>query len=49
MTDYGFLSIIPPLLSIILAVITKEVFVSLSIGCFLGAIIIAGWDPFTAL
>lgn len=49
MENFGFLSIVPPLLSIILAVITKEVFVSLIMGCFVGTVIIAGWNPFVAL
>ena len=49
MENYGFLSVIAPLLSIILAVVTKEVFVSLFLGCFVGTVIIAGWNPFIAL
>ena len=30
--EYGFLSLIPPLLTIVLALVTKNVFVSLFIG-----------------
>lgn len=49
MNDYGFWSLVPPLLSIILAVATKEVFISLMAGCFVGSLILAGWNPFVAL
>lgn len=47
--NYGFLSLIPPILAIGLAVVTKEVFVSLMIGCFVGAVFVCGWNPFSAL
>lgn len=36
---YGFWSVIPPLLAIVLAFITKEVILSLLIGVFSGAVI----------
>lgn len=38
--NYGWLSIIPPILTILLALITKEVFLSLFIGILVGATII---------
>lgn len=47
--DYGFLSIIPPVLAIVLAVITKEVFISLFIGIFAGELIMQKWAFFPAL
>lgn len=34
--DYGFLSVIPPIVTIVLAILTRNVFVSLFIGIFLG-------------
>lgn len=37
--NYGFLSVIPPLLAIVLAFVTKEVILSLLIGIFSGAAI----------
>ena len=37
--DYGILSVFPPLLAIILAIITRQVFVSLFLGIWLGALI----------
>jgi len=48
MEDYGFLSILPPIIAITLAIITKEVFVSLVIGIFTGALIISNYSFFTA-
>lgn len=45
MTDYGFWSLIPPLVAIILAIITRQVFVSLGIGIILGWIIVANGNP----
>lgn len=49
MENYGFLALIPPLLSIALAIITKEVFISLFVGCFVAAFFIAGFNPLLAL
>lgn len=46
--EYGFLSIIPPLLTIVLAIITKEVLLSLCIGVFGGYMIIAAGSPMVA-
>lgn len=45
--EYGWLSIIPPILAIILALITKEVFLSLFIAVFVGATILTGFNPLT--
>jgi len=49
MENYGFLAVLPPIISITLAVLTKNVIVSLFVGCFVGAIFIAGWNPLIAL
>lgn len=38
----GWLAIIPPLIAIVLAIVTKEVLLSLFIACFAGATILAG-------
>ena len=38
-------SLLPPLLAIILAFATKEVYSSLFIGAFLGALLCANFDP----
>jgi Na+/H+ antiporter NhaC len=47
--DVGFLSVVPPLLTIVLAIVTKEVLLSLSIGVFTGCMIMADWNPLGAL
>jgi tetracycline resistance efflux pump len=39
--DYGFLSILPPLLAIVLAIATRQVIVSLFLAVWLGASISA--------
>jgi Na+/H+ antiporter NhaC len=41
MTDYGWLSVLPPLLAILLAIKTRQVYLSLFLGIVLGWIIIA--------
>ena len=46
MTDYGFWSLIPPLLAIGLAIRTKQVVFSLSLGIFVGYLIIKGGNIF---
>ncbi len=43
--DYGILSIIPPLVALLLAFITKEVYISLFTGILSGYLIMAGWNP----
>lgn len=43
--DYSFWSVVPPLLTILLAIITKEVVLSLSIGVITGAFIVADLNP----
>ncbi len=44
MHDYGILSILPPLLAIILALKTKQVYVSLVLGIWLGWLIVSDWN-----
>lgn len=45
MPDYGLLSLLPPLLAIALAVHTREVYLSLVAGIWLGWTIVASWNP----
>ncbi len=45
----GWFSIVPPLLAIILALVLRQVLVSLSLGIFIGAVFIYDYNPFTAL
>ena len=49
MEHYGFLSILPPILAVILAVKTKNVISSLFWGGLLGVLILCGWNPIIAL
>ncbi|MBA7697237.1 hypothetical protein ES703_105897 [subsurface metagenome] len=47
MDTYGWFSILPPLLAIFLAIKTKHVYISLTLGIWIGWTIIHGWNPFT--
>ncbi|MGD2294373.1 MAG: Na+/H+ antiporter NhaC family protein [Candidatus Aminicenantes bacterium] len=49
MDTYGWLSILPPLLAIFLAIKTKHVYISLTLGIWLGWTIIHNWDPLAGL
>ncbi len=49
MEHFGLWGIIPPLLAIILALITKDVIFSLFTGILSGALIVSGGNPFYAL
>ncbi|MFV1988645.1 MAG: Na+/H+ antiporter NhaC family protein [Gemmatimonadota bacterium] len=46
---FGFASLLPPLLAIGLAVYTRQVYLSLAAGIWLGFTIAAGWNPATGL
>ena len=43
--EYGFLSLVPPLLTIALALVTKNVFVSLFIGIMTGSFVLNAFAP----
>ena len=43
--EYGFLSLIPPLLTIVLALVTKNVFISLFIGIMTGSFVLNAFAP----
>jgi Na+/H+ antiporter NhaC len=47
--DYGFLSIVPPLLTIALAIYSKNVIFALTIGILCGSLVITDFNPFAAL
>jgi Na+/H+ antiporter NhaC len=49
MDNYGILSIIPPALSIFLAIYTHNVIFSLAMGAFAGSLIITQFNPFFAV
>ena len=44
----GWLSLIPPLLAVVLAVVFRNVYLALSLATFGGALIIAQWNPLLA-
>lgn len=47
-TSYGFLSVVPPLVAIGLALVFKDVVISLFLGVFTGALILSGGNPVAA-
>ena len=49
MNDYGFLSIVPPLLTIVVALYSKNVLFALITGILSGSLIIANFNPFYAI
>jgi Na+/H+ antiporter NhaC len=49
MESYGILSVLPPLLALGMAIKTKQVYVSLLLGIWLGWTIMSGWNPLTGL
>ena len=44
MDNYGILSLLPPIIAIFLAIRTKQVFISLITGIFIGWLIIGDWN-----
>ncbi len=49
MSDPGWVSVLPPVLAIILAVWTRQVFLSLGAGIWIGWTILEGWNPLSGL
>lgn len=49
MQDYGFLSIVPPLLTIALAIYSRNVILALTFGILCGSLIITEFNPFNAI
>lgn len=47
--EYGILSLLPPLIAIGLALITKQTVFSLIMGLWVGVTILNGWNPIIAL
>ncbi len=44
MDDFGLLSVLPPLVAIVLALLTRQVYISLVVGIWLGWMIISDWN-----
>jgi tetracycline resistance efflux pump len=49
MTDATWVSVLPPLLAIVLAIWTRQVYLSLAGGIWLGWSILEGWNPLAGL
>ena len=49
MEHFGLLALIPPILTVVLAIWTKDVIISLFLGILSGTIIVAGGNPYSAL
>ena len=49
MTEPTWISVLPPLLAIALAIVTRQVYLSLASGIWLGWTIMAGWNPIAGL
>ena len=47
--SFGWLSIVPPVVAIALAILTRQVYLSLGLFILLGQTIIAGLDPLTGM
>ncbi len=45
MDTYGWISILPPILAILLSIKTKQVYISLFSGIWIGWLIMSGWNP----
>jgi len=45
MEDYGFWSVLPPVIAIFLAIRTKMVYVALILGIWIGWMVISNWNP----
>lgn len=49
MDNWGILSVLPPLCAITLAILTRQVFISLALGIYVGWLILMGGNPLTGL
>ncbi len=49
MSDPTWVSVLPPVLAIVLAIWTRQVYLSLAAGIWLGWMILEGWAPFSGL
>ncbi|HOA35241.1 MAG TPA: hypothetical protein PKV91_03995 [Bacillota bacterium] len=47
--NFGFLSILPPLIAIVLAIATRQVYASMFIAIWLGATFLNGYNPWLGL
>ncbi|TWT90653.1 Malate-2H(+)/Na(+)-lactate antiporter [Pseudobythopirellula maris] len=45
---YGWLSLAPPVVAVLLAIVTRRVLLSLLVGIYAGALVTTGWEPLQA-
>lgn len=48
MHDYGIWSLVPPLLTVVMAIVTRQVVLSLLVGVVLGYLVLNGFAPGTS-
>jgi len=48
MEAIGWLSVLPPIIAIILSIKTRQVYISLLLGIWIGWLVISNWNPITA-
>ena len=46
---YGWLSLLPPLVAIVMAIVTRRIFLALFTGIFFGALVVSQWRPVDAI
>jgi len=49
MSEYGLWSLLPPILTVILAIMTRNIILALLLGIFSGSLILSGFNPFVAI
>lgn len=47
--DYGYLTLVAPILTLAVAIATRKVPLAMLVGIFTGQLITCGWNPFTAI
>ena len=49
MDDFGILALLPPILAIVMAMVTRQTVLSLFTGVCIGAVMMSGWNPLLGL
>ena len=49
MHEFGWLSVLPPVLTILLAILTRQVYISLLFGIWLGWTVLSSWNPLAGM
>ena len=48
MSEYGLISLLPPILTVVIAMWSRNIIVSLGLGTLCGSLILTGYNPFNA-